>query len=259
MEDLEANDNSLESLFNEAKLLETSGAETVKQSLSLASDVKGMATEVSEAESEFIQSLQIFQAEQENIILNAKSMLPDQCKKCQSYIHSKKDKSCASNKGSCFSCFTAEQSQITMAAEAGIEKSNMELIATMDLSDYEEWLFDDEMGRRSIARIVAKMQSQGYEYKPWQVSIGAAAWSKDRYTNTSLEDTRYLVERLQPNVLVQYIPESVDNITSVIDSIKRAEEIRGINIPSKSSKGHWPVIGGIAGISILIPYLMKRK
>jgi len=133
------------------------------------------------------------------------------------------------------------------------------LIATMDLSDYEEWLFDDDLGYRCLARIIAKMQSQGYEYRPWQISIGAAAWSKDNYNNTSLEDTRYLVERVKPNELIQYIPDSVDGISTVIDSIKRAEEIRGIGTKSSSSKYHWPIIGGIAGISIIIPYLMKRK
>ena len=103
------------------------------------------------------------------------------------------------------------------------------------------------------------MQAQGYSYKPWQISIGAAAWSKDGYLNTSLQDTRYLVERVKSNELIQFIPESADGISTVIDSIKRAEEIRGIGIKSSSNKKHWPIIGGIAGISIIIPYLMKRK
>ena len=253
------NDNSLESLFKGAEPLQEQGAGSLEQSLSLASETNGMATEISEAETQFISSLQQFQAEQEKIIIKAKEMLPSQCSQCESYIHSKKDKGCMIKNNCCFRCYTAEKGQITMDAESKIESSNMELIATMDLSDYEEWLFDDDLGSRCLARIIAKMQAQGYSYKPWQISIGAAAWSKDGYLNTSLQDTRYLVERVKSNELIQFIPESADGISTVIDSIKRAEEIRGIGIKSSSNKKHWPIIGGIAGISIIIPYLMKRK
>ena len=253
------NTPSLESLFQEAEPLQETGAESLETSLSLASEIESKASEISEAENQFMESLISFQSEQEKIILKAQSMLPVQCSKCDIYIQSKKDAGCASKHGCCFACYTVDMSQKTLDAESQIENSKFELIATMDLSDYEEWLFDDEMGNRTLARVIAKLKSQGYDYKPWQISIGAAAWSKENYRNTSLEDTRYLVERAKPNELNSFIPESADGISTVIDSIKRAEEIRGINTTTKSSKKHWPVIGGIAGISIIIPYLMKRK
>ena len=255
----DSNHKSLESIFEDAEPLKDKGAETLETTLSLASDIDSKATEISEAENQFMESLISFQSEQEKIILKAQSMLPVQCSKCETYIQSKKDVGCASKHGCCFTCYTADLSQKTFDAETQVENTKFELIATMDLSDYEEWLFDDEMGNRSLARVIAKLKSQGYDYKPWQVSIGAAAWSKENYRNTSLEDTRYLVERAKPNELNSFIPESADGISTVIDSIKRAEEIRGINTTKKPSKKHWPVIGGIAGISIIIPYLINRK
>tara|TARA_R110001632_G_scaffold133128_1_gene247651 strand:- start:2121 stop:2900 length:780 start_codon:yes stop_codon:yes gene_type:complete len=259
MDASDSNHKSLESIFEDAEPFQERGGESLETSLSLASDIDSKASEISEAENQFMESLISFQSEQEKILLKAQSMLPVQCSKCNIYIQSKKDVGCASKHGCCFTCYTVDMSQKTLDAESQIEDTKFELIATMDLSDYEEWLFDDEMGRRTLARVIAKLKSQGYDYKPWQISIGAAAWSKENYRNTSLEDTRYLVERAKPNDLNSYIPESADGISTVIDSIKRAEEIRGINTTSKSSKKHWPVIGGIAGISIIIPYLMKRK
>ncbi len=232
--------------------------EQMEVTTNLAEEGNEITSELKESENEFISSMQKFQAEQQEIILQAQNMLPSKCGKCETYLHSKKDKGCAMKNGSCFKCYSAEESQKTFMAEGSIKNQEYEIIATMDLSDYEEWLFDDELGRRTLARIIAKMKAQGYDYKAWQVSIAASAWSKDNYNNTSLTDTRYLVERVKPNELNQYIPENPDGIVSVIDSIKRAEEIRGIRSPTKDTK-HWAVIGGIAGLSVVIPYLIKRK
>lgn len=259
MDASDSESKSLEETVQEAEEHGLMEAEEVQTAVQNAEKAEALASEVAKAESEFMKSLEKFHAEQEKIIHAAQSMLPVQCSKCQGYIHSKKDKGCAAKNGCCFKCFTADQVTRTMDAESKIEASKYDLISTMDLSDYEEWLFDDELGRRTLARIVAKMKAQGYDYKPWQISIGAAAWSKENYTQTSLEDTRYLVERVKPTTLSDYVPMNPDGIKQVIDSVKRAEEIIGFSATPETERSHWPVLGGIAGISVLIPLLMRRR
>lgn len=248
---------SLEELMYSSEGLES---EEVNQSIRMAQETSEMIAEKKEAESEFLNALKEFHAEQEKLLQQAESMLPDQCSKCESYIHSKKDKGSLVKNGECFSCFTAEQSKKVMAAEESVEIEKMDAISTMDLSDYEEWLFDDAVGKRSLSRILAKFKSQGYDYKPWQISIGASAWSKDNYNNTSLEDTRYLVERAKIQNIVDYIPEDPDGIDKVITTLKQAEEKYNFATATKNErKMPVAVLTGIAGVSVLLPYLLRNK
>lgn len=251
---------SLEEMGEKAQKFKAETNEQAETNMELLKETKKVTTKAKQAETQFLKSLKSFQAEQEKIIKDAQLLLPVQCVKCSTYIHSKKDRGSAAQTGSCFTCYTKEKEAETFSAESKIKKAQYDLISTMDLSDYEEWLFDDEMGKRCLARIIAKTKAQGYDYKPWQISIAAAAWSKDNYNQTSLEDTRYIVERVRIKELINYIPVSPDNISSVIDSIKRAEEIRNKNNPvvEKDNK-HWMIIGGIAGVSVLIPYLFKKR
>ena len=252
-------DKTLGDLKAEANEMQEDESKMAQESIAMVKEAENVMSEAKKAEKEFVKSLQKFQSEQEKILKDAQSMLPVQCVKCQTFITSKKDRGCAAQNGSCFSCFTADTHKQTMAAESKVKSSKYDLISTMDLSDYEEWLFDDDMGRRCLARIVAKVKSQGYDYKPWQISIGASAWSKENYNNTSLEDTRYLVERVKISDLIDYIPYSPDSLKTVIDTIKRAEEVRGISTKSESKVPLWAILGGVAGVSTIIPYLMKKR
>jgi len=256
MSDESNHSKSLEELLYSSEELES---EEVEQSLYMAQETSEIIAEKREAESEFLTALKEFHAEQEQLLQQADSMLPDQCPKCESYIHSKKDKGSMVKNSECFTCFTAEQSKKVMEAEDMVEIKKMDAISTMDLSDYEEWLFDDELGRRSLSRILAKFKAQGYDYKPWQISIGASAWSKDNFNNTSLEDTRYLVERAKIQNIVDYIPESPDGIDKVITTLKQAEG-KLESLTSKEKK-ELPIamLGGIAGLSVLVPYLMRKR
>lgn len=259
MDAIDVQDKTLGDLKADTNEMPEEESKMAQDSIAMVKKAESVMTEAKKAEKEFVKSLQKFQSEQEKILKDAESMLPVQCVKCQTYITSKKDRGCAAQNGSCFSCFTADTHKQTMAAESQMKASKFDLIGTMDLSDYEEWLFDDDMGRRCLARIVAKVKAQGYDYKPWQISIGASAWSKEHYNNTSLEDTRYLVERVKINDLIDYIPYSPDSIKTVIDTIKRAEEIRGISSKPEKSVPLWAILGGVAGVSTIIPYLMRKR
>ena len=131
-------------------------------------------------------------------------------------------------------------------------------IAALDLSDYEDWLFGDEMGQRCLSRILTKLKREGFEYKPWQVSIAAAAWSKDNYSDTNLSDTRHVVERVKISELSNYIPQNADSIREVIASVKRAEDI--INVQNrKGSNYKWWLVGGFTVVAASIPYLWRRR
>ncbi len=208
------------------------------------------------AESSFVKALKEFHAEQNKIIKASESMVPKVCNSCSSVVQAKKDVYSLESNGSCFSCHAETQSHKTEELLTSMKAESFGLIATMDLSDYEDWLFGDEMGQRTLARILAKLKSHGYEYKPWQVSIGAAAWSKENYHDTDLVDTRHIVERVKIADLLDYIPINTDGIQQVIESVKRAETFMAPQY-SEPKNVLVPLLG-LAGLAIAIPLWLNR-
>ena len=69
---------SLEELLYSSEELES---EEVEQSLYMAQETSEIISEKREAESEFLNALKEFHAEQEQLLQQADSMLPDQCPK----------------------------------------------------------------------------------------------------------------------------------------------------------------------------------
>ena len=208
------------------------------------------------SEQAFVEALQNFHSEQAEILKQAESKLPQACPTCNNHAHSDVDIKSVEEFNKCFSCYKAEEMHQNVLKAESIDAQKYALIGNMDFSDYEEWLFDDEIGHKSLAKIMTKLKREGYDYKPWQVSIGAAAWSQANYNNTDLSKTRYLVERVKINDLVEYIPANTDGIKTVIDSIKRAEDIMGVK---HNTNQHWGLLAGIAGLSLTIPLLLKRR
>lgn len=207
-------------------------------------------------ESSFVKALKEFHAEQDKIIKASESMVPKVCNSCSSVVQAQKDVYSLESNGSCFSCHAETQSHKTNELITSMKAESFGLIATMDLSDYEDWLFGDEMGQRTLARIMAKLKSHGYEHKPWQVSIGAAAWSKENYHDTDLVDTRHIVERVKIADLLDYIPINTDGIQQVIESVKRAETFMA---PQYSEPKNILVpLLGLAGLAIAIPLWLNR-
>ena len=212
----------------------------------------------SKADTQFSKAMDNFHAEQENLTKAAEAKLPKRCMGCHKNVKNKKDEKSIEKNGSCFGCFTDTETHKLKISRNKLMAEGYAQIGTLDLSDYEDWLFGDEMGERALARIMAKLKSEGYDYKPWQVSIGASAWSKDNYNDTSLIDTRHIVERVKIANLTNYIPVNTDGIQQVIASTKRAESMYRPSKPS-SKKNILIPLGIFAALSITIPMWLRRR
>ena len=210
------------------------------------------------AETRYNAEYKDFRAGQDRILKAAEDKLPSICMKCNVVVRNNKDKVSVKKNGSCMSCFFESEEHRTQVAKDSLAAEETSRIAALDLSDYEDWLFGDEMGQRSLSRVITKLKREGYDYKPWQVSIAAAAWSKDNYNDTSLSETRHLVERVQISALSDYIPQGAENIREVIASVKRAEELFEAERPQKKSIP-WIMIGGVSAVALIIPLLLRRR
>ena len=125
----------------------------------------------------------------------------------------------------------------------------------MDLSDYEEWLFGDEMGQRSLARIMAKLKREGYNYRPWQISIGASVCSLDNYNNTNLIETRHSIERMPISKIIAKMPEDTEGIQKVVETIKNAENF----VASKNQDHTFYYLAGAGILASAIPLLFRNR
>jgi hypothetical protein len=130
----------------------------------------------------------------------------------------------------------------------------------MELSDYESWLFGDEMGHRTLAVILSKLKTAGYnEYKPWQVSLAAASYSKTNYNHTDLMKTRHILERIPIAKIIENIPQDMEGIKNIVTSIKMAETELIESQPKKLNRGVIYTIAGISAISVIIPILISKN
>lgn len=222
-----------------------------------AAEEKRLAAKM-RAEKQYNVEYKDFQAGQDRILKAAEDKLPSVCMKCNVVVRNNKDKVSIKKNGSCIGCFFESESHRTQVAKDSLAAEETSMIAALDLSDYEDWLFGDEMGQRTLSRIITKLKREGYDYKPWQVSIAAAAWSKDNYNDTTLSDTRHLVERVQISALGDYIPQGAENIQEVIASVRRAEEIFAAAAPQKTIIP-WVMIGGVSALAIAIPFILRRR
>ena len=231
---------------------------TVEATMKLAEMSEQRLSAKLKAESNFTKELEKFHVEQQKILEAAEARQPQSCSMCLCIVNSKKDIQSMKKHSCCFKCYTTTEKHKTNVAKDALEAEGFAKISTMDLSDYEDWLFGDEMGQRSLARIMAKLQAEGYNYKPWQVSIGAAAWSKENYNDTDLVDTRHIAERVKIAEVLNFVPTDTDGIQQVIASVKRAEEVMAAN-DIQASNFPWLIIGGTSLVAVLIPLVLSRR
>jgi superfamily II DNA helicase RecQ len=208
------------------------------------------------AEEAFMKALEDFNERQDKLIQSAEEMVPKNCSKCSCVISNLRDKGCHKKTGVCFTCFTeTEQHKVSVAKDEAKSKT-LSQIANMDLSDYEEWLFGDEMGQRSLALIIAKLKREGYTYRPWQVSIGAAVCSLDNYNNTELIETRHTIERMPISKIISKMPEDTDGIKKVVETLKNAESfVSSKNVDDKNMY----YLAGAGIVASIIPILLRNR
>ena len=138
--------------------------------------------------------------------------------------------------------------------------SEMKLANNMELSDYEDWLFGDEMGHRTLAVLMSKLKTAGYnDYKPWQVSLAAASYSKTNYNQTDLLQTRHIVERIPIARIIENMPSDMGGVKDIVATVKRAEMEYQQNQPKKLNRGLIYTVAGVSLISALIPILINKK
>lgn len=225
----------------------------------MAEDAQRRMAAKMRAEESFKAEVEDFRATQAKIMKSAEDKLPSSCPSCQSYVRAKRDKLSIQKNAECFTCFTKTETHKTQVAKDTLLAEESSRIASLDLSDYEEWLFGDEMGQITLARLLTKVKREGYDFKPWQVSIGASAWSLENFHNTGLVETRHIVERMPIKDLLDHLPETTQDIVHVINSVKRAEE--SIAPVESSGMGNKPllILAGITGVAALLPILLSRR
>tara|TARA_R110000824_G_scaffold73688_4_gene187647 strand:+ start:2617 stop:3372 length:756 start_codon:yes stop_codon:yes gene_type:complete len=212
-----------------------------------------------QAEISYDAEIEKFNTQQTDLIREVEDKLPPACPSCQTYVRADRDTISIERNAECFSCYTKTETHKTEVAKDTLMAEETNRIASLDLSDYEEWLFGDELGQISLARLMTKVKREGYDYKPWQISIGASAWSLENYHNTSIGETRHFVERMPIKDLLDFIPANTQDIIQVINSVKRAEDT--MTPTDKRGMGAKPlfILAGITGVAALIPVLLGRR
>ena len=99
-------------------------------------------------------------------------------------------------------------------------------VASMNLADYEQWLFqsEEEAGEIAVARIVSNFKASGYDVKPSYAAVAAATWSRMNYAGEEHMDALKKTERASVAELHPLVVEiESEGLTSLVDTLRRAE------------------------------------
>ena len=208
----------------------------------------------------FAEAYSTFKSEQDSIVKRAENSIPKNCPSCQMVIHSAEDKSSMRKNSSCFTCHSNTEKHKTQVMLAEVESKKLESKGNMELSDYENWLFGDEMGHRSLAVLMAKLKTSGYDnYKPWQVSLAASSYSKSNYNQTDLVQTRHVLERTPIARIIEHIPADMGGVKELVATVKRAELEYDMKQPKKANNNTIYTVAGLGIISAIIPLFLSKR
>ena len=99
-------------------------------------------------------------------------------------------------------------------------------VASMNLADYEDWLFnsESEAGEVAVARIVSNFKASGYEVKPSYAAVAGATWSRMKYEGEEHLDALKKVERASVAELQPLVVEiESEGMKGLVDKIRMAE------------------------------------
>ena len=99
-------------------------------------------------------------------------------------------------------------------------------IASMNLADYEDWLFnsESEAGEVAVARIVSNFKASGYDVKPSYAAVAGATWSRMNYEGEEHTDALHKVERASVASLRPLTVEiESEGMASLVSKIRKAE------------------------------------
>ncbi len=99
-------------------------------------------------------------------------------------------------------------------------------VASMNLADYEDWLFnsESEAGELAVARIVSNFKASGYDVKPSYAAVAGATYSRMNYAGEEHIDALKAVERVPVAHLQPLVVEiESEGMKSLVDKIRMAE------------------------------------
>jgi len=208
----------------------------------------------------FAEAYSVFKSEQDKIVQRAENSIPKNCPSCQMVIHAAEDKSSMRKNSSCFTCHSETEKHKTQVMLAEVDSKKLDHIGNMELSDYENWLFGDEMGHRTLAVLMAKLKTSGYDkHKPWQVSLASASYSKANYNQTDLVQTRHSLERTPIARILEHIPVDMGGVKELVATVKRAELEYEMTQPQKTNNNVIYAVAGIGFVSAIIPLFLSRR
>lgn len=99
-------------------------------------------------------------------------------------------------------------------------------VASMNLADYEQWLFqtETEAGEVAVARIVSNFKASGFDVKPSYAAVAGATWSRMNYEGENHMESLRRVERAPVSELQPLVVEvESEGLTALVDTLRRAE------------------------------------
>jgi|DEB0MinimDraft_3_1074331.scaffolds.fasta_scaffold13757_2 hypothetical protein len=121
---------------------------------------------------------------------------------------------------------TSENVSVDLESYMASHSEDYTDVASMNLADYEDWLFnsESEAGEVAVARIVSNFKASGYEVKPSYAAVAGATWSRINYAGEEHLDALKRVERASVAELQPLVVEiESEGMKSLVDKIRKAE------------------------------------
>ncbi len=238
--------------------VETSEAEIQNSPMQIEEARSEAVIDLVKKDSDYEKKLKNFKKTEEKRVQAAEKKLLPRCTGCSKALRSKLDAESYTNNGSCFSCYTTTEKFKTESIIENKFAEQYDRIAALDFPDFENWIFGDELGERSLMRIVMKIKREGYDIPTWKISLAATAWAMDNYANTNLSETRHIVERSPISQILERVPENNLEVKELIKKFHSESQLEMIDHSPKRFKREYVYMGVIGGISLMLPILMNK-
>lgn len=241
-----------------AEEVQTSDAEIETPSMQMEEVRSETVIDLVKKDSEYDKKLKDFKRTEEKRVQTAEKKLLPRCTGCSKALRSKLDAESYTKNGSCFSCYTTTEKFKTDNLIETKFAEQYDRIAALDFPDFENWLFGDELGERSLMRIIMKIRREGYDIPTWKISLAATAWAMDNYANTNLSETRHIVERSPISQILDRVPKNNLEVKKLMQKFHSESQMEKIDHSPSRFKKEYVYMGVIGGISLMLPILMNK-
>jgi len=239
--------------------VETSDAEIKTPTMRMEEVRSETVIDLVKKDSEYQKKLKEFKKAEEKRVQAAEKKLLPRCTGCSKALRSKLDAESYTNNGSCFTCYTTKEKFKTDSVIETKLAEEFDRMAALDFADFQNLLFGDELGERSLMIIYMKIKREGYDLQPIQVSLAATAWAMDHYANTTLPQTRHVVERAPISQILERVPKNTnEDIKKLYNRLSAESNSENLEPSRKGFKKEYVYMGVIGGISLMLPILMNK-